>query len=143
MDAEITPEKVIEGSLDEEDLGLNEGLQSTKEAAEELAPHLEISESGNLFPLIPLVADEDSSYLRTTLLKPDENGNCGYSSLVDSILKAVTNNVSCRSLSCGDVLQAIDRGGRSAHDFGSKPTTYWVLDPIDGTRGTLRGTESL
>ncbi|XP_031499306.1 putative PAP-specific phosphatase, mitochondrial isoform X2 [Nymphaea colorata] len=100
-------------------------------------------ELGNLFPSIPLVAEEDSSYLRTSFMKPDENGNHGYSSLVESILKAVTNNVSCRSLSCGDVLQAIDRGGKSAHAFGSKPATYWVLDPIDGTRGFLRGTESL
>ncbi|CAN6453330.1 unnamed protein product [Victoria cruziana] len=100
-------------------------------------------ELGNLFPSIPLVAEEDSSYLRTIFAKPDENGNYGYGSLMGSIRQAVTNNASCKSLSCDDVLQAIDRGGKSAHAFGSKPATYWVLDPIDGTRGFLRGTESL
>ncbi|ANM67145.1 Inositol monophosphatase family protein [Arabidopsis thaliana] len=46
-------------------------------------------------------------------------------------------------LSDADVLEAIDRGGKDAYTFCNKPATYWVLDPIDGTRGFLKGDEAL
>lgn len=42
-----------------------------------------------------------------------------------------------------DVLDAIDRGGKDAFSFGRKPATYWVLDPIDGTRGFVSGSNDL
>ncbi|XP_017434406.1 putative PAP-specific phosphatase, mitochondrial isoform X2 [Vigna angularis] len=59
-------------------------------------------ELDKLFPSIPLVAEEDSAFLRS------------------------------RNLA------AIDRGSKEAFIFGPKPATYWLLDPIDGTRGFLK-----
>ncbi|XP_018457432.2 putative PAP-specific phosphatase, mitochondrial isoform X2 [Raphanus sativus] len=80
-----------------------------------------------LFPSIPLVAEEDSLFLR-------ENN------LVNSVVSEVIANAADDDhLSDADVLEAIDRGGKDAHTFCNKPATYWVLDPIDGTKGFLRG----
>lgn len=39
--------------------------------------------------------------------------------------------------------EAIDRGGKDAFSFGPMPATYWILDPIDGTRGFVRGGDAL
>ncbi|KAF3451577.1 hypothetical protein FNV43_RR07672 [Rhamnella rubrinervis] len=89
-------------------------------------------ELGKLFPSIPLVAEEDSAFLRTNnLADPVVNAVIGSSSSVD------------KSWTKADVLEAIDRGGEDAFAFGTRPATYWVLDPIDGTRGFLKGTEAL
>lgn len=68
-----------------------------------------------MFPSIPLVAEEDSAFLRST-------------NLVDTVLDAVTAEASSTSkpLTQDDVLEAIDRGGKDAFVFGSKPATYWV-----------------
>eukprot|EP00898_Chlorokybus_atmophyticus_P001752 jgi/Chlat1/2578/Chrsp175S00147 len=83
------------------------------------------------FPDIPLVAEEDSGELR----RPE----C--SSLLQTIVTTVQKHLPD---DLGDVqeeaiLSAIDRGG-------SKPTQsfdrFWVLDPVDGTRGFLRGGKS-
>ncbi|KAJ4980914.1 hypothetical protein NE237_031751 [Protea cynaroides] len=89
-------------------------------------------ELGRKFPSIPLVAEEDSTFLRTTPLS-------------QAVLSAVTDKASLgdESLSQDDVLEAIDRGGKDAFAFGTTPATYWVLDPIDGTRGFLKGSEAL
>ncbi|XP_004485698.1 putative 3'(2'),5'-bisphosphate nucleotidase, mitochondrial isoform X2 [Cicer arietinum] len=89
-------------------------------------------ELNKLFPSIPLVAEEDSAFLRST-------------NLVDTVLDAVTAEASSTSkpLTQDDVLEAIDRGGKDAFVFGSKPATYWVLDPIDGTRGFLKASKAL
>ncbi|PON49339.1 Inositol monophosphatase [Parasponia andersonii] len=89
-------------------------------------------ELGNLFPSIPLVAEEDSAFIRSN-------------NLADLVVNAVTGNSSLTDTSCteADVLHAIDRGGKDAFTFGSKPATYWLLDPIDGTRGFLKGSEAL
>ncbi|XP_060970866.1 putative PAP-specific phosphatase, mitochondrial isoform X1 [Cannabis sativa] len=89
-------------------------------------------ELGNLFPSIPLVAEEDSTFIRSNNLE-------------DLVVNAVTGNSSFTESTCteADVLQAIDRGGKDAFTFGTKPATYWVLDPIDGTRGFLKGSEAL
>ncbi|XP_076883900.1 putative 3'(2'),5'-bisphosphate nucleotidase, mitochondrial [Bidens hawaiensis] len=85
-------------------------------------------ELGKLFPTIPLVAEEDSGFLRSN-------------NLIDSVVNVVTDKASCqdKALTQGDVVEAIDRRG----EFGPKPTTYWVLDPIDGTRGFVKGSEAL
>ncbi|XP_057961225.1 putative PAP-specific phosphatase, mitochondrial [Malania oleifera] len=85
-----------------------------------------------LFPSIPLVAEEDSAFLRSN-------------NLADFVVHAVSNKVSFEdeSFTHSDVLDAIDRGGKGAFSFESKPATYWVLDPIDGTRGFLKGSEAL
>ncbi|XP_027336329.1 putative PAP-specific phosphatase, mitochondrial isoform X2 [Abrus precatorius] len=89
-------------------------------------------ELSKLFPSIPLVAEEDSAFLRSR-------------NLADTVLNAVTAAGSsfCRPLTQDDVLKAIDRGGKDAFVFGSKPATYWVLDPIDGTRGFLKAGKAL
>ncbi|KAF8411248.1 hypothetical protein HHK36_003795 [Tetracentron sinense] len=89
-------------------------------------------ELGRLFPSIPLVAEEDSAFIRSNLL-------------ADSVVNAVTDKASVgdKALTHDDVLEALDRGGKDAFAFGAKPATYWVLDPIDGTKGFLKGSEAL
>lgn len=89
-------------------------------------------ELGKLFPSIPLVAEEDSAFLRSN-------------NLADLVVDAVTGKAGFgdKQLTHDDVLDAIDRGGKDAFTFGANPATYWVLDPIDGTRGFLKGCEAL
>ncbi|KAL6657802.1 hypothetical protein ACP70R_005582 [Stipagrostis hirtigluma subsp. patula] len=93
-----------------------------------------------LFPSIPLVAEEDSASLRSS--KADDNSS---DVLVEAIFSAFVDKVSNNgsSLTRDDVLRAIDRGGKDAVSFDSNPATYWVLDPIDGTKGFLRGDDAL
>ncbi|TYH47836.1 hypothetical protein ES332_D10G026300v1 [Gossypium tomentosum] len=87
-------------------------------------------ELGKLFPSIPLVAEEDSGFLQSQ-------------NLVDLVVSAVSDKTSFHeeSFSHADVLEAIDRGERT--EFGTKPATYWILDPIDGTRGFVNGSKAL
>lgn len=61
------------------------------------------------------MAEEDSAFLRSR-------------NLGDTVLDAVTAKASstCKPLTQDDVLNAIDRGGKDAFVFGSKPATYWV-----------------
>ncbi|CAM0949369.1 unnamed protein product [Alopecurus aequalis] len=88
------------------------------------------------FPSIPLVAEEDSACLRS----PDADDV-----IVESISNFVASNVSNSGsqLTDDDVLRAIDRGGKDAVSFDSNPATYWILDPIDGTKGFLKGDDTL
>ncbi|KAE9461749.1 hypothetical protein C3L33_06343, partial [Rhododendron williamsianum] len=62
---------------------------------------------GKLFPSIPLVAEEDSAFLRS-------------SNLVNSVVDEVTDKASFgdKQLMEADVLEAIDRGGKDAFSFG-------------------------
>ncbi|KAL8140309.1 hypothetical protein V2J09_006330, partial [Rumex salicifolius] len=85
-------------------------------------------ELSQLFPTIPLVAEEDSAFLRL-------------SNLVDVVTTVVNDNISGtqKQLTEAELLKAVDRGGKNSYAFGSNPATYWVLDPIDGTRGFLKG----
>ncbi|KAL0363301.1 UNVERIFIED_CONTAM: putative PAP-specific phosphatase, mitochondrial [Sesamum calycinum] len=89
-------------------------------------------EMSKLFPSIPLVAEEDSAFVR-------ENN------LVDAVVEVVSDKtiIGDKELSQYDVLKAIDRGGKDAYLFGPEPATYWILDPIDGTRGFVKGSEAL
>ncbi|KAK3001944.1 hypothetical protein RJ639_021286 [Escallonia herrerae] len=89
-------------------------------------------ELGKLFPSIPLVAEEDSAFLRSN-------------NLANSVLNVVSDKARFRDipLTQDHVLEAIDRGGKDAFVFGCEPATYWILDPIDGTRGFLKGSEAL
>ncbi|CAI9087639.1 OLC1v1021762C6 [Oldenlandia corymbosa var. corymbosa] len=86
-------------------------------------------EMSKLFPSIPLVAEEDSMFLRSN-------------NLVDAVVNVVNDN-SGDSLTQDEVLEAIDRGGKDAYSFGPEPATYWILDPIDGTRGFVKGSDAL
>ena len=80
------------------------------------------------FPLIPLVAEEDSSFLRSGSSSSQKDGSCVGNFLVDSVVNAVADKVSSNHelLTSNDVLEAIDRGGKDAVSFGSNPATYWV-----------------
>lgn len=74
------------------------------------------------FPEDTLVAEEDSVTLRSTQQQQ---------SLQDQVVESVAQGVPEATLE--KVYQWIDRGGKeSAHRF-------WALDPIDGTKGFLRG----
>lgn len=75
-----------------------------------------LTELSKLFPSIPLVAEEDSSFLRQN-------------NLVDYVVSAVAEKASSAGepLTHSAVLGAIDRGGKTAIVCGNKPATYWVL----------------
>lgn len=74
---------------------------------------------------VPLVGEEDATDLRA-----DDHG---------SVLAAVTGLVGSalphRSVTADDVLAWIDLGGADPHAHDR----FWTLDPIDGTKGFLRG----
>ncbi|CAN0842395.1 Putative PAP-specific phosphatase, mitochondrial [Linum grandiflorum] len=83
------------------------------------------------FPAIPLVAEEDSGFLRAN-------------NLVDSVASVIANRTSSdKPLTQAQLLEAIDRGGSNPIVYDDKPATYWILDPIDGTKGFLRGSGAL
>ncbi|KAI5448152.1 putative PAP-specific phosphatase, mitochondrial [Lathyrus oleraceus] len=89
-------------------------------------------ELSKLFPSIPLVAEEDSAFVRSRNLA---------GTVFDAVRAEVSSN--SKTLTQDDVLNAIDRGGKDAFVFGPKPATYWLLDPIDGTRGFLKDNSAL
>ncbi|XP_019106632.2 putative PAP-specific phosphatase, mitochondrial isoform X2 [Beta vulgaris subsp. vulgaris] len=78
------------------------------------------------------LAEEDSGFLRSN-------------NLADAVVNIVKDNTSFsyEQLTDDEVLEAIDRGGSNSIAFEAKPATYWVLDPIDGTRGFLKGGSAL
>ena len=73
------------------------------------------------FPEDSLVAEECSDVLRTEALRP--------------VLEKVTDYVRhfAKGTTPEEILNWIDRGG------GKPSQRFWTLDPIDGTRGFLRG----
>ena len=74
------------------------------------------------FPNDPIIGEEDSAELRQPENKP--------------FLDRVQAELSCVGLSrsADEICRWIDRGG--ATSFGPR---FWTLDPIDGTKGFLRG----
>lgn len=78
-----------------------------------------------------LVAEEDSGDLRT---EEAQETLQRITKLVNDTL-ASDNTYSGSSLSAEDVLAAIDSGKSEGGPHGR----HWVLDPIDGTKGFLRG----
>ena len=75
------------------------------------------------FPDTPMVGEEDAGALR----EPEQADLLAR--IVEQVIQSVPN------LSVDDILQAIDFGTFSGGTKGS----FWVLDPIDGTKGFLRG----
>ncbi len=71
---------------------------------------------------VVLVGEEDSKFLRD----PDHAAH------LEAVLAAV--NDAFGGLSADDVLKLIDVGAGDTHHAG-----FWTLDPIDGTKGFLRG----
>lgn len=78
------------------------------------------TEMSKLFPSIPLVAEEDSGFVRENNL-----ASAVFAEVMDK------SSISDDELSEEGVLKAIDRGGKDAYLFGPEPTTYWVRDNPD------------
>ncbi len=76
------------------------------------------------FPGIPLIAEEDSAALR-------EEGN---RALQERVVQEVARELGRPGLEAEEVLGWIDHG--NATDYCE---VFWTLDPIDGTKGFLRG----
>ena len=80
------------------------------------------------FPDDPVIAEEDSAELRLPENAP----------LLDQVLRHVRavrgGGDSAGALDAGEVCRWIDRGGASEYR-----DRFWTLDPIDGTKGFLRG----
>lgn len=76
------------------------------------------------FPADPIVGEEDAGHLRS------EAGASLRAMVVD-----LTNSVLDAALSQDSILDAIDYG---RYQGGAKGR-HWTLDPIDGTKGFLRG----
>ncbi|KAJ1858812.1 3'(2'),5'-bisphosphate nucleotidase [Coemansia sp. RSA 2703] len=76
------------------------------------------------FPEDPIVGEEDSSDLQ------GDNGKEMRNKVVNLV-----NSASDRQMSATEVLRAIDRGQYK----GGATGRHWTLDPIDGTKGFLRG----
>jgi 3'(2'), 5'-bisphosphate nucleotidase len=72
------------------------------------------------FPDDPLLAEEDSGALE------DSTG------MADRVFEQVRENLP--QVTREAMVEALDRG-----DHGGEAGRYWVLDPIDGTKGFLRG----
>ncbi|MEM1108292.1 MAG: 3'(2'),5'-bisphosphate nucleotidase [Planctomycetota bacterium] len=77
------------------------------------------------FPGVPVVGEEDSKDLRP------RNGEDAAAELRAKVAQHA-------GMSEGDALDAIDHGGFDPVTDLSV-STYWTLDPIDGTKGFLRG----
>jgi 3'(2'), 5'-bisphosphate nucleotidase len=72
-------------------------------------------------PGVPLVAEEAAASLRAPAAAPM------LAKVVEFVRRCLPD------AGAGHVLEAIDRGG------GSPATRFWTLDPIDGTKGFVRG----
>ena len=82
---------------------------------------------GAAFPSVPLVAEEDAATLRAP----------GSAALLQQVTDAVLRSCAphCAPADAAQVLDAVDRGLAVTPGAAAR----WVLDPIDGTRGFLRG----
>ena len=76
------------------------------------------------FPDIPLIAEEDSAALRS-----EDNAAC-----LERVVAEVRHALDDVSLSVDTICQWIDHGDASEYS-----DLFWTLDPIDGTKGFLRG----
>lgn len=76
------------------------------------------------FPGIPLIAEEDSAALRS-----EEN-----QSLLARVVSEVSDHFDDKSIAAEEVCGWIDHGGADSYS-----DAFWTLDPIDGTKGFLRG----
>jgi 3'(2'), 5'-bisphosphate nucleotidase len=74
------------------------------------------------FPHIPVVAEEDTQVFKNN------------SVLADVVLETLHNKSDCR-MELYELFDLIDYGAKSFETEG----LFWTLDPIDGTRGFLRG----
>jgi len=76
------------------------------------------------FPQIPIVAEEDSEEL-----KKKENNQ-----ILSKIIDLIENDHEVRNIiNAENLFESIDLGGQNTGNI------FWTLDPIDGTKGFLRG----
>jgi len=132
----------VQTQLFQKDRGILEKSDRTPVTVADFGVQALVSmELTRLFPSIPLVAEEDSSQLLLDLETSHQNANDASNSLVEAVSNAVANSLSLQAdlLNYDELLKAIDRGGKETTSLEEEPATYWVLDPIDGTRGFLRG----
>jgi 3'(2'), 5'-bisphosphate nucleotidase/inositol polyphosphate 1-phosphatase len=76
-------------------------------------------------PPFRLVAEEDAD----NLARPEME------SVLDSVVDAVNGVLAPAAVSRGDVISTLRKGNYG----GGVEEPFWVLDPIDGTKGFLRG----
>lgn len=76
------------------------------------------------FPTIPLIAEEDSAALRSA-----DN-----SKTLERVVAEVQQALGDSSLTADEICGWIDHGGATEYS-----ELFWTLDPIDGTKGFLRG----
>lgn len=74
---------------------------------------------------VPLVGEESAGFLRQP----------GSRSHLDEALAALHDSGAWPDATAADVLDAIDHGAAE----GPTPSAFWTVDPIDGTKGFLRG----
>lgn len=79
---------------------------------------------------VTLVAEEDSAMLLESISKGDRT-------LIDAVIQAA--HVSWPGATQAEVLAAIDLGNAEPPRQGDAIHGFWTLDPIDGTKGFLRG----
>ncbi len=80
------------------------------------------------FPTIPMVGEEDTGLLT----------EAGKESLKQRVVAEVNRTLE-RDLAEGDILTAIDRCHYDPLNSSDPISGYWTLDPVDGTKGFLRG----
>ncbi|HBC55946.1 MAG TPA: 3'(2'),5'-bisphosphate nucleotidase [Gammaproteobacteria bacterium] len=80
------------------------------------------------FPDIPMVGEEDTATLTEV----------GHESLKQRVLEEVNRTLG-RDLLEHEILAAIDRCHHDPLTSAHSSSGYWTLDPVDGTKGFLRG----
>jgi len=80
------------------------------------------------FPDDAIIAEEDAAELR----------HASQAAVRDTVVQWVSTGME-QTVDTGQALDWIDLGGRGAKRTGPTPTRCWTLDPIDGTKGFLRG----
>lgn len=136
----------VQTQLFQKDKGILEKSDRTPVTVADFGVQALVSmELTRLFPSIPLVAEEDSSQLLLDLETSHQIANNASNSLVEAVTNAVANSLSldADTLNHNELLKAIDKGGKETISSEEEPATYWVLDPIDGTRGFLMGDKAL
>ena len=79
-------------------------------------------------PAVGLVAEENASDMR-------QPSGAVLRARVTEMVNETLRDVLGRALSEGEVMDAIDRGMSD----GGKTGSFWILDPIDGTKGFING----
>ncbi|NNJ27328.1 3'(2'),5'-bisphosphate nucleotidase [Alienimonas chondri] len=88
------------------------------------------------FPDDPVVGEEDAAALRTTADWQGEKA--GFVEQVTHAVNAALAQFKLPTATTAEILDWIDRGGADGA-VGENGGRFWTVDPIDGTKGFLRG----